>query len=140
MTTNYGWLKLDNNANKKIAFEDSKTNIDYENEVISLSVDIKIGFSFGETDRFIKVINCRFKTQADVESILADIQALQETGAPFKLEWQVNSGGGAGDFFAFDGSVRSMLVLCEKIRGVSKAPGDETIFFIDEILFIEASK
>jgi hypothetical protein len=140
MTTNYGWLELDANANKRIAFEDSKLDVNYVNEVINLPSDTVIGFAFGETARFFKVINCRFKTQADAESMLADIQTLQNTGTPFQLEWQVNSGGAAGDYFAFDGTTRSMKVLCVRARGISKAPGDEVIYFIDEILFVEADK
>jgi len=140
LATNYGWLRLNNLDTFKLAFEDSKTNVDYENTITQLPLDTVIGFSFGVTKRFIKVINVRTKTQADAESILSQLQALQETGTPFSLQWQVNSGGAAGDFFAFDGTIRSMNVLCKNVKGISKAPGDSTIFFIDGVTFVEASK
>jgi len=140
MTLNYGWCKINNSSTFKIAFEDSKFSVMYKNTVSSLPQDTKIGFSFGVTDRMLKLINARFRTQADAESCLSQMQALQETGTPFKIEWQVNSGGAAGDFFAFDGTNRSMYVLCEKLGNISKAPGDETIFFIADMTFKEANK
>lgn len=140
MTTNYGWCRLNNSSTTKMAFEDSQFTIQYENKITKLPLDTVFGFTFAVTGRVFKIINVRFKTQADAESMLAAIQTLQEAGTPFKCEWQVNSGGAAGDFFAFDGTTRSMMVLCEKLGNISKAPGDETIYFINDVTFKEASK
>jgi len=140
MTLNYGWCKLNNSSTFKLAFEDSQFTVQFKNTITPLPLDTVFGLSFGVTIRTFKITNVRFQTQADAESCLSQMQALQEAGSPFLLEWQVNSGGAAGDFFAFDGTTRSMYVFCEKLGNISKAPGDEPIFFINDITFKEASK
>lgn len=139
MTLNYGWCEVNSDFN--LAFEDSDLSIKYENTITPLPGDTVLGFSFGVTRRIFTITNVRFKTQADGELMLSKLQTLEEAGVPFKLEWQVHSSGGAGDFFAFDGTTRSMQVLVEQIKKLNKpAKGDQTIYKSQQIIFKEASK
>ena len=139
MVLNYGWAEVNSDFN--LAFEDSDLSVKFENEITPLPVDTTIGFSFRVTKRIFTIVMVRFKTQADAELMLSKLQTLQEAGLPFKLEWQVHSTGGAGDFFAFDGTTRSMLVLVDQIKRLDKpAKGDQTIYKVQQIVFKEASK
>ena len=139
MTLNYGRCEVNSDFN--LAFEDSDLSIKYENIITPLPGDTVLGFSFGVTRRLFTIMNVRFKTQADGELMLTKLQTLEEAGLPFKLEWQVHSSGGAGDFFAFDGTTRSMQVLVEQIKKLNKpAKGDQTIYKSQQIVFKEASK
>lgn len=139
MTLNYGWCKVNSDFN--MAFEDSDFSIKYENIINPFALDTNIGFTLAVTKRTFTIVMVRFKTQADAESMLSKIQALQNALTPFKIEWQIASGGAAGDFFAFDGTTRSMLVLCDNIKRLDKpAKGDQTIYKVQQIVFKEASK
>lgn len=139
MTLNYGRCEVNSDFN--LAFEDSDLSIKYENIITPLPGDTVLGFSFAVTKRMFTIMNVRFKTQADGELMLSKLQTLEEAGLPFKLEWQVHSTGGAGDFFAFDGTTRSMQVLVEQIKKLNKpAKGDQTIYKSQQIIFKEASK
>lgn len=139
MTLDYGWCEVNSDFN--LAFEDSDLSVAYENTITPLPGNTVIGFSFGVTKRMFTIINVRFKTQADSELMLSKLQTLQDAGLPFKLQWQVHSTGGAGDFYAFDGTTRSMQVLVDKIKRLDKpAKGDQTIYKCQQIVFKEASK
>lgn len=73
--------------------------------------------------------------------MLDGIKDLQKTGTPYKIEWQINSTGGSGDFFEFDGDTGNMYCLCNDITNLNKpAGGDQTIYKVQKIVFQEASK
>jgi len=134
----YGWCEV--NDDFKLAFEDSDFSIKFENTITPLPADTVIGFSFGVIKRTFSLLNVRFKTTADVESMLDKIKDLQKTGTPFKVEWQIHSTGAAGDFFEFDGDIGYMYCFCESVTKANKAPGDQTIYKIQKITFKEAYK
>jgi len=105
-----------------------------------MPADTIIGFSFGVIKRTFSLLNVRFKTTADIESMLDKIKDLQKAGTPFKVEWQIHSTGGAGDFFEFDGDTGYMMCFCESITKLNKTPGDQTVYKVQKIIFREASK
>lgn len=140
MALDYGWGKF-NNGDFKLAFENSQLSVKFENNITILPGHTIIGFSFGEMAFKFVIINTRFKIQADAELAIAKFVALQTTGAPFKVEWQIATGGAAGDFFAMDGTTRSMLMLCDGITNFTKSGGgNQTKYHIPRIVFKEASK
>lgn len=136
MALNYGQCTV--NSAFQLAFEDSKLSIRYVNKVTTLPESGIIGFAFGERQKTFTLINVRFKTVADAELFLANIKTLQDTGDPFKIEWEVHS---TPSYFKFDGTTASMLALCKEITNFSKiAKGDQTKFIVQRVVFEEASK
>lgn len=135
-----GWCEV--NDDFKLAFEESDFTTKFENEINPLPADKKIGFSLGVvTIRIFTLMNVRFDTTEDAELMLDKILTLQKAGDPFKVEWQIHSTGGAGDFFEFDGTTGSMLCLCNEISKLKKkSPGDQTKYLVQRIVFEEASK
>lgn len=139
MTLNYGWSRVNSDFN--LAFQDSNFSVKWKNYITPLPADTKTGWCFGENDRIFKLIDVRFKTTEDAESMLDKLKDLQNTGNPFKVEWQIHSTGGAGDYFEFDGDTGYMMCLCNKIGNLSKlSPKDDPIYSVDEIEFEEAEK
>lgn len=139
MALTHGWCEV--NDDFKLAFEDSDFTIKFENTISPMPLDTVIGFSFGVIKRKFTLINVRFQTTADVELMLEKIVALQKTGTPYKVEWQIHSTGAAGDFFEFDGAIGYMKCLCSEIGKLNKpAMGDQTIYKVQRITFEEASK
>lgn len=139
MTLNYGWCEV--NDDFKLAFEDSEFSVKFVNSITNLPIDTTYGWSFGEIRRTFALLNVRFKTTEDAEDMLDKIKDLQVTGDPYKVEWQIHSDGGAGDFFEFDGDTGYMKCLCDEISAIKKVSGgDQTIYKSRKIAFIEASK
>ena len=139
MGLDYGWCRV--NSDFKLAFEDSFFSMKFENTITHLPIDTTIGFTFGVCKRIFELVSVRFKTTEDAELMAEKIIALQKAGVPYKIEWQIHSTGGAGDFFEFDGATGYMMCLCNEIGKLNKpGPGDQTIYKVQKILFEEGSK
>jgi len=136
MTLDYGVIEIDDSW--KLAPEEVDFSVDLDVDINNYPMDVTIGFSFGTTGRKVRLMNTRFKTLSDVQTFLGNIKTLHEAGAPYKLEWKVES---TPTYFSFDGSTAYMYVFCTKIQGlIQESKGFQTIFKIRLIEFREAQK
>lgn len=137
MALTSGWCEV--NDDFKLAFEDSEFNVDFESvDDQHYPQDISVAFDYGTIKRTFKLKNIRFSSLSDVQSMLDKFKDLSKAGSPYKVEWTVHS---TPSYFKFDGDTAYMMCLCRSIRGLSQeSKGDQGIFLVKEILFVEGSK
>lgn len=136
MALNYGNVYCNTQdfrlAPKKVHFSPEPLDANIEHYI----GDSQYGYSMDKWKRVIELEEVYAKTKADMELILAKLDALHKAGTAWKIEWAAD---GASSMFKFDGTTASMLVLQIKKPTVSqKGNGASPVFVIEGLKFEQA--
>lgn len=136
MTLNYGVVRI--NSSWQLACYDLQLSVDWDISTSYYPGDVAIGFSFGTTKRKIILTDTRFKTIADGELFLSNVQTLNEAGVAYKIEWAITA---SPTYFKFDGTQAYIMGFVKKAQNlIQEGAGYQTIVKIQRIEIVEGSK